>query len=227
MPAWAKSLSMLSQSTAAGLLPTLHAFSALATGPRLAARSRSTRSRSAPTGWREAEHGGFYQALADGTYRQYGLDVTIVPGGPNVNNRILLPVGKLDFFMSANTLQSFDAVAQNIPTARRRGHVPERPAGADGASRSGHREIRGPEAAHVVRFQGRARQLFPVAQGRFRIQRSEGEALHVQPATVPRRQAQRHAGLCHVGALRDREAGGISSRRSFCSPIRASTATRR
>jgi NitT/TauT family transport system substrate-binding protein len=69
------------------------------------------------TNWvAEAEHGGFYQALADGTYRKYGLDVTIVPGGPNVNNRILLPVGKLDFFMSANSLQSFDAVEQNIPT---------------------------------------------------------------------------------------------------------------
>src|SRR5882724_5892971 len=69
------------------------------------------------TNWvAEAEHGGHYQALADGTYRRYGLDVTIVPGGPQVNNRILLPVGKLDFFMSANTLQSFDAVEQNIPT---------------------------------------------------------------------------------------------------------------
>jgi NitT/TauT family transport system substrate-binding protein len=69
------------------------------------------------TNWvAEAEHGGFYQALADGTYAKYGLDVTIVPGGPNVNNRILLPVGKLDFFMSANSLQSFDAVEQNIPT---------------------------------------------------------------------------------------------------------------
>src|SRR5882724_6684331 len=64
----------------------------------------------------EAEHGGFYQALADGTYRQYGLDVTIVPGGPQVNNRLLLIAGKIDFFMSANSLQSFDAVAQNIPT---------------------------------------------------------------------------------------------------------------
>jgi len=69
------------------------------------------------TNWvAEAEHGGFYQAVADGTYREYGLDVTIVPGGPNVNNRILLPVGKLDFYMSANTLQAFDAVANNIPT---------------------------------------------------------------------------------------------------------------
>jgi NitT/TauT family transport system substrate-binding protein len=69
------------------------------------------------TNWvAEAEHGGFYQALADGTYKKYGLDVTIVPGGPNVNNRILLPVGKLDFFMSANSLQSFDAVEHRIPT---------------------------------------------------------------------------------------------------------------
>src|SRR6185312_7084731 len=64
----------------------------------------------------EPEHGGFYQAAADGTYKKYGLDVTIVPGGPNVNNRILLPVGKIDFFLSANSLQSFDAVEQNIPT---------------------------------------------------------------------------------------------------------------
>ncbi len=69
------------------------------------------------TNWvAQPEHGGFYQALADGAYRRYGLDVTIVPGGPNVNNRILLPVGKLDFFMAANTLQAFDAVAQGVPT---------------------------------------------------------------------------------------------------------------
>jgi NitT/TauT family transport system substrate-binding protein len=69
------------------------------------------------TNWvAEGEHGGFYQAVADGTYRKYGLDVAIVPGGPNVNNRILLPVGKIDFFLSANTLQAFDAVEQNVPT---------------------------------------------------------------------------------------------------------------
>src|ERR1700716_33967 len=68
------------------------------------------------TNWvAEAEHGGFFQALADGTYKNYGLDVTIVPGGPNDTNRILLIAGKLDFFMAANTLMSFDAVANNVP----------------------------------------------------------------------------------------------------------------
>src|SRR5215208_4635408 len=69
------------------------------------------------TNWvAEAEHGGFYQALADGTYRRYGLEVTIVPGGPQVNNRILVPVGKMDFVMIAGTLQAFDAAIQNVPT---------------------------------------------------------------------------------------------------------------
>jgi NitT/TauT family transport system substrate-binding protein len=64
----------------------------------------------------EAEHGGFYQAVADGTYRKYGLDVAIAPGGPNANNRMLLLVDKIDFYLSANTLQGFDAVEHNIPT---------------------------------------------------------------------------------------------------------------
>lgn len=68
------------------------------------------------TNWvAEAEHGGFFQAVADGTYKRYGLDVTIVPGGPNENNRILLLAGKIDFFMAANTLMSFDAVTNNVP----------------------------------------------------------------------------------------------------------------
>ena len=82
---------------------------------RGAPKPRWTRSRSAPTGFAEAEHGGFFQAVADGTYKKYGLDVTIVPGGPNDNNRMLLIAGKLDFFMAANTLMSFDAVANNVP----------------------------------------------------------------------------------------------------------------
>jgi NitT/TauT family transport system substrate-binding protein len=69
------------------------------------------------TNWvAEGEHGGFYQAVADGTYKKYGLDVTILPGGPNANNRMLLLVDKLDFYLSANTLQGFDAIENNIPT---------------------------------------------------------------------------------------------------------------
>jgi NitT/TauT family transport system substrate-binding protein len=82
-----------------------------------AARAQTPDKVSFGTNWvAEAEHGGFYQALADGTYRRYGLDVTIVQGGPQVNNQLMLAVGRLDFSMTANSLQSFDAVEQNIPT---------------------------------------------------------------------------------------------------------------
>lgn len=69
------------------------------------------------TNWvAQAEHGGYYQAVVDGTYAKYGLDVEIVPGGPQSNNRMLLPVGKLDFYMGGNMIQAFSAVQENIPT---------------------------------------------------------------------------------------------------------------
>ncbi|MCG7394443.1 ABC transporter substrate-binding protein [Microvirga sp. ACRRW] len=69
------------------------------------------------TNWlAQAEHGGYYQALADGTYEKYGLKVTIVPGGPRANNRMLMSVGKLDFYMGGSLIQAFSAVEKNIPT---------------------------------------------------------------------------------------------------------------
>jgi len=68
------------------------------------------------TNWlAEAEHGGFYQAKADGTYERYGLDVTILQGGPQTNNRLLLAAGKIEFNLGANMIQAFDAVAAQTP----------------------------------------------------------------------------------------------------------------
>jgi NitT/TauT family transport system substrate-binding protein len=69
------------------------------------------------TNWlAQPELGGFYQALADGTYAGHGLEVTIKPGGPMVNNRPLLAFGRVDFLIGTNLLQAFDAVKQRIPT---------------------------------------------------------------------------------------------------------------
>jgi NitT/TauT family transport system substrate-binding protein len=69
------------------------------------------------TNWKaQAAHGGFYQALADGTYKKYGLDVAIQQGGPQVNNRPLLPAGRIDFLMTGNLLHSFDNVKNGVPT---------------------------------------------------------------------------------------------------------------
>ena len=68
------------------------------------------------TNWlAQAEHGGFYQSVADGTYAACGLDVEIMPGGPQVNNRALMLAGRMDFHMGGDMLQAFNMAEQNIP----------------------------------------------------------------------------------------------------------------
>src|SRR5512137_1241393 len=62
----------------------------------------------------QAEHGGFYQALAEGIYRRHGLDVTIRMGGPQVNGLQLLAAGQIDVAMG-DALQALSAVEQGVP----------------------------------------------------------------------------------------------------------------
>ena len=68
------------------------------------------------TDWKaEAEHGGYYQALATGIYKKYGLDVKIQEGGPQVNHSELLAAGRLDFDEAPNSFIPLNFVEQNIP----------------------------------------------------------------------------------------------------------------
>lgn len=68
------------------------------------------------TNWlAQAEHGGFYQAIATGIYRDYGLDVTIKMGGPQVaSGTQLLLGGAVDFFMGQG-VDAINAIAEGIP----------------------------------------------------------------------------------------------------------------
>src|SRR5246127_1445714 len=69
------------------------------------------------TNWlADPEAGGYYQALVDGTYAKYGLDVTILQGGPTSNGGMLLIAGKIEFFMGGDMIGDFLAVQNNIPT---------------------------------------------------------------------------------------------------------------
>lgn len=47
----------------------------------------------------QAEHGGFYQALAKGFYREAGLDVVILSGGPGAAIKVSVAKGDADFGM--------------------------------------------------------------------------------------------------------------------------------
>jgi NitT/TauT family transport system substrate-binding protein len=67
------------------------------------------------TSWyAQAEHGGFYQAVAKGIYKKYGLDVTVKMGGPQVNGMQLLTAGQADFIMGYD-LQVLSSVEKGIP----------------------------------------------------------------------------------------------------------------
>jgi NitT/TauT family transport system substrate-binding protein len=80
-----------------------------------AAQAQSIEKLTFGTNWyAQAEHGGFYQALAEGTYRKHGLDVTVRMGGPQVNGLQLLLAGQMELFMGYD-LQTVQVVAQDLP----------------------------------------------------------------------------------------------------------------
>jgi NitT/TauT family transport system substrate-binding protein len=68
------------------------------------------------TDWRaQAEHGGFYEALANGEYARRGLDVTIVQGGPGVNVPQLLAAGSVDLGMGSNSFIVMNLAQEKVP----------------------------------------------------------------------------------------------------------------
>jgi NitT/TauT family transport system substrate-binding protein len=67
------------------------------------------------TNWyAQAEHGGFYQALATGIYKEHGLDVEIKMGGPQVNGTQLLVSGRYDMLMGY-PIGNINAVEKGLP----------------------------------------------------------------------------------------------------------------
>jgi NitT/TauT family transport system substrate-binding protein len=68
------------------------------------------------TDWRaEAEHGGYYQAIAAGIYRKYGIEVKLRQGGPQVNHAQLLAANRIDFGIVSNSFLTMNFAKQKIP----------------------------------------------------------------------------------------------------------------
>ncbi|XAH23661.1 ABC transporter substrate-binding protein [Xylophilus sp. GW821-FHT01B05] len=68
------------------------------------------------TNWyAQAEHGGFYQALATGLYKKAGLDVSIKMGGPQVNAIQIVAAGQADCVMGSSDLQVMQVRAGGVP----------------------------------------------------------------------------------------------------------------
>ncbi len=68
------------------------------------------------TDWKaEAEHGGFYQAMAAGIYAKHGIELTLRPGGPQVNQAQLLAAGQLDFNLASNSFIPLNFLKEGVP----------------------------------------------------------------------------------------------------------------
>jgi NitT/TauT family transport system substrate-binding protein len=91
-----------------------------ATGPLLVQISRRSRAQtldkvSFHTDWRaQAEHGGYYQAIAAGLYTKAGIECDLRQGGPNLNISQLLLAGRVDMAMS-NSFEAFTFVREDAP----------------------------------------------------------------------------------------------------------------
>lgn len=87
---------------------------ALLVTPALAPEALANDKVSFSLDWKaEAEYGGFYQALATGIYARHGLDVTIVEGGPQVNDMALLMAGRVQFNLGGG--QAVQFVQEKLP----------------------------------------------------------------------------------------------------------------
>jgi NitT/TauT family transport system substrate-binding protein len=67
------------------------------------------------TNWRaQAEHGGFYQAVAAGIYKKHGIDCDLRMGGPQISNSQLLMGGRVDMIMSGG-LEALNYAKEDLP----------------------------------------------------------------------------------------------------------------
>src|SRR6202789_4621623 len=102
----------------------------LAVGPALAADAATPPPVhiSFVTDWKaQAEHGGFYEALALGLYAKAGLDVKIVEGGPSVNVPQILAGGAADFGIGSNGFISLKKGGEGLSIPAGRGVFQKNP----------------------------------------------------------------------------------------------------
>ena len=181
--------------------PLLAAAAALAFA---AARRQAQEKFTYMTNWyAQAEHGGFYQAVATGIYKKYGLDVTIKMGGPQVNIMQMMAAGQTDCIMGSSDMQMMQARAGGLPVVTVAAIFQKDP-----QVLIAHEDVKSFEDLKgktiLIAPSGPPR-LLAVAEGQVRLHRRADAALHLQHPALRRRQEHGAAGLPDLRALRDPE----------------------
>ena len=166
------------------------------------------------TNWyAQAEHGGFYQALATGLYKKEGLDVTIRMGGPQVNGMQLLAAGQADCFMVYD-VQTMKALGERHSTPS---PWPP-PFQKDPQVLIGHpgvvNKMEDLKGKTILISAATANNTYwPCLMATYKLDAVAGAALHLQHPALHRRQERGAAGLPVERALRHREGSQVQAQR--------------
>jgi NitT/TauT family transport system substrate-binding protein len=159
------------------------------------------------TDWKaEAEHGGFYQAIATGIYQRHGLEVNLRPGGPQVNHAQLLAAGVLDFNIASNSFVPLNFARENIPMVAVAAIFQKDPSVLIAHPGQGNDSLAQLKGKPIMIGSTRGSPL-AVPEAEIRPHRRPDPALHLQRRAVPRRPEGDPAGLRDERGLHHREGG--------------------
>ena len=154
------------------------------------------------TNWRaQAEHGGFYLAVANGIYKKYGIDCDLRMGGPQQNPSQLLLGGRVDMIMS-NSFEAINYAKENLPFLCIASIFQKDPQVLISHPGVGNDSSRTSKGKPILVGAGGRTSYWPFLKAKFGYHRRAGPALHLQHGAVPRRQDDLAAGLPVVGAVR-------------------------
>ena len=156
------------------------------------------------TNWRaQAEHGGFYLAVANGIYKKHGIDCDVRMGGPQQNPSQLLLGGRVDMIMS-NSFEAINYAKEDLPFLCIASIFQKDPQVLISHPGVGNDKLEDLKGKPILVGAGGRTSYWPFLRGEVRLHRRADPALHLQHGAVPGRQDDLAAGLPVVGAVRHR-----------------------
>ena len=159
------------------------------------------------TNWRaQAEHGGFYLAVANGIYKKYGIDADIRMGGPQQNPSQLLLGGRVDMIMS-NSFEAINYAKEDLPFLCIASIFQKDPQVLISHPGVGNDTLAALKGKPILIGAGGRTSYWPFLRAQVRLHRRADPPLHLQHGPVPGRQEHLAAGIPVIRALRDQKAG--------------------
>ena len=133
------------------------------------------------TDWQaEAEHGGFYEALATGEYAKRGLDVRIIQGGPTVNVPELVASGAVELGDGSNSFIVMNLANAHAPVKAVAAFMQKDPQVLLAHPDAGINSIADMKGHPILLSDASKTAFWPWLKAALRLHRRPGAQLHLQ-----------------------------------------------